>query len=66
MTRSGGIVRATATTTAPWGTYDIAANLPPGTYSMNASKAGYADQGKIAVAVTAGATTYVNFNLQPK
>jgi hypothetical protein len=66
IARSGGVLRATTTTTAPWGIYEIDRDLPPGTYSMNASKAGYVDQGKIGVVVSAGVTTYVNFNLQPQ
>ena len=64
--RMGGVVRATGTTTSPWGIYDIGSDLPEGTYSLNASATGYIDQGKINITVTAGATTYVNFNLQPQ
>jgi hypothetical protein len=37
---------------------------PAGTYSLLCQAPGYADQGKIGIAVTAGAMTYVNFNLQ--
>jgi len=63
--RSSGVVRATATTTAPWGIYEVATDLAAGTYSLNASKAGYVDQGKTGIAVSEGATTYVNFRLTP-
>ena len=48
------------------GDVSIASDLPAGTYSLNAGKAAYLDQGKTGIAVTAGATTYVNFNLQPQ
>jgi hypothetical protein len=61
--RTGGVVQATGVTTAPYGVYDIASDLPAGTYTMLASKAGYVDQGKIGIVVSAGATTYVNFGL---
>ncbi|UCH33003.1 MAG: carboxypeptidase regulatory-like domain-containing protein, partial [Armatimonadota bacterium] len=64
--RSGGIIWATTTTTAPWGIYEINADLPPGTYVMQASRPGYLPQAKKGVIVTAGNTTYVNFSLQPQ
>jgi len=66
IARMGGIIRATTTTAAPWGVYEINANLPPGTYVMQASQPGYLAQVKKDIIVTAGATTYVNFNLQPQ
>jgi hypothetical protein len=65
IARSGGILRATATTIAPWGIYEIDRDLPSGTYVTEASKAGYLAQMKKDIVVTAGATTYVNFNLAP-
>jgi len=61
--RTGGVVVATGVTTAPYGIYEIATDLPAGTYSLLASKAGYVDQGKIGIVVNAGGTTYVNFSL---
>ena len=60
---SGGIVRATATTVAPYGTYDVNADLPTGTYVVAVSNAGYLTQTKNNIAVTQGQTTYVNFSL---
>jgi FtsP/CotA-like multicopper oxidase with cupredoxin domain len=60
---SGGVIRATGTTTAPYGIYDINADLPTGTYIVAASNAGYLTQTKNNIAITAGATTFVNFNL---
>jgi hypothetical protein len=63
--RSGGVVRATGLTVAPYGIYEIDSDLPAGFYSLNASKAGYLDQGKTGISVIAGATTYVNFRLTP-
>jgi len=61
--RTGGVVQATGVTTAPYGIYEIASDLPAGTYTMLASKTGYVDQGKIGIVVNAGGTTYVNFSL---
>jgi len=61
--RTGGVVWATGVTTAPYGIYEIGTDLPAGTYSLLASKAGYVDQGKIGIVVNAGGTTYVNFSL---
>jgi len=66
IARSGGIIWATTTTTAPYGVYDIPSDLPAGTYVVGASKIGYLGQTKKDIPVTAGATTYVNFNLQPQ
>ena len=64
--RMGGIVRATGVTVGPYGIYEIASDLPAGTYSVLCQKSGYRDFGRIGIAVTSGATTYVNFNLQPR
>ena len=64
--RTGGVVRATGTTVAPYGVYEIASDLPAGTYTMLCTKAGYQDFGRIGIVVTSGATTYVNFPLQPQ
>jgi len=64
--RMGGVIRATATTTAPYGVYAINADLPPGTYVVQASQPGYLPQAKKNIIVTAGVTTYVNFFLQPQ
>ena len=61
--RSGGIIWATTTTTSPYGVYEMNADLPPGTYVVQASQPGYVAQNKKDIIVTAGATTYVNFNL---
>jgi hypothetical protein len=60
--RSGGVLKGTATTDAN-GVYEIAQGLPSGTYVVSAAKDGYVTQVKSSIAVTAGATTYVNFNL---
>jgi len=64
--RTGGVVRATGTTVGPWGIYEIPSDLPAGTYTMLCTKAGYQDFGRIGIVVTSGATTYVNFFLQPQ
>jgi len=64
--RSGGVVRATGTTVAPYGVYEIASDLPAGTYSVLCQAADYQDFGRVGIVVTAGQTTYVNFPLQPK
>jgi len=63
IARSGGILWATGTTIAPWGIYEINSDLPAGTYVVQASQTGYNPQGRNNIAVTAGATTYVNFFL---
>ena len=63
--RRGGIVRATGVTAAPYGIYEIASDLPAGTYSLLCTKTGYQDFGRIGIVVTSGATTYANFGLQP-
>ena len=63
--RMGGIVRATGVTVAPYGIYEIASDLAAGTYSVLCQKSGYRDFGRIGIVVTSGATTYVNFGLQP-
>ncbi|UCH34569.1 MAG: carboxypeptidase regulatory-like domain-containing protein [Armatimonadota bacterium] len=60
---SGGLLWATATTTAPYGVYYIDSDLPAGTFTVQASKAGYLPQTKAGIAVTAGATSYANFFL---
>jgi hypothetical protein len=46
--------------------YQISSDLPPGLYVVGASKAGYLRQTRKDIVVTAGATTYVNFSLQPQ
>ena len=56
-------MRATGTTVGPYGIYEIASDLPAGTYTMLCTKAGYQDFGRIGIVVTSGATTYVNFPL---
>ena len=61
--RSAGVLRAAVITTAPFGIYEINADLPAGTYTMIGSNAGYDNQIKTNITVTAGETTYVNFNL---
>ncbi|UCH35292.1 MAG: carboxypeptidase regulatory-like domain-containing protein [Armatimonadota bacterium] len=66
VARKDGIVWATATTGAPWGIYEMDSDLPAGTYVVGASKAGYLGQTRKDIPVTAGATTYVNFFLQPQ
>jgi hypothetical protein len=66
VARRDGIVRGTGTTTAPWGIYEMASNLPAGTYVVGASNTGYLGQTRKDIPVTAGATTYVNFFLQPQ
>ena len=66
LARSGGIVRATTWTSLPWGVYEIDADLPPGTYVLQASRTGYLAQVKMDIVVTAASTTYVNFTLQPR
>jgi len=64
IARSGGILWATATTVGPWGIYEINSDLPAGTFVMQASAPGYVAFGRNNIAVSAGATTYVNFFLQ--
>ena len=64
--RTGGVDWATGVTTAPYGIYEMMSDLPAGTYSVRASKSGYADFGRIGILVSGGATTYVNFPLQPQ
>jgi len=59
---SGGGLVATATT-ATNGVYVMDANLPAGDYVVSASKVGYVTQAKASIAVSAGGTSYVNFNL---
>ncbi|UCH35604.1 MAG: carboxypeptidase regulatory-like domain-containing protein [Armatimonadota bacterium] len=66
VARSGGVMWATATTTAPWGIYEMDSDLPPATYVVGASKSGYLGQTRKDIPVAGGATTYVNFNLQPQ
>jgi immune inhibitor A len=63
IARSGGVLWATGTTTAPWGIYEIDSDLPTGQYVTQASKTGYLPQGRAGITVNAGATTYVNFFL---
>ena len=64
--RTGGVVQATGTTVGPYGVYQITSDLPPGTYTMLCTATGFQDFGRIGIVVTAGATTYVNFPLQPR
>jgi len=64
VARSGGVVVASGVTTSPYGIYEIASDLPAGTYVVGASKTGYLGQTRKDIVVTAGATTYVNFSLQ--
>ena len=64
--RTSGVVRATGTTVGPYGIYEIASDLPAGTYSVLCQKSGYRDFGRIGIVVTSGATTYVNFPLTPR
>jgi len=66
IARMGGVVRSKGTTKAPWGVYEIPGDLPPGTYSVGASKVGYLGQTRANIVVTAGNTTYVNFSLEPQ
>ena len=61
--RMGGVVRATGTTTAPWGVYEIDSDLPAGSYIVVASRSGYLPQTKKDIIIVAAATTYANFNL---
>jgi beta propeller repeat protein len=61
--RMGGILRATATTTAPYGIYEMDRDLPAGSYVVEAIKPGYQTQTKVNIVVSRGATTYVNFSL---
>jgi len=58
----GAVLKGTATSDAN-GVYEIAQGLPAGTYVVSAGKDGYVTQVKSGIAVTAGATSYVNFNL---
>jgi hypothetical protein len=57
----GSVLKASATTAAN-GVYTISRDLAAGSYVVTASKAGYVTQSKGAN-ITAGATTYLNFNL---
>ena len=66
VARKDGIAWATGATTAPWGIYEIASDLPAGTYVVGASNSGYLGQTRKDIPVTAGAITYVNFFLQPQ
>ena len=61
--RTGGVVWATGTTVGPYGIYEIASDLPAGTYSVLCQRSGYQDFGRIGIVVNAGVTTYVNFPL---
>jgi len=64
--RTGGVARATGTSVAQQGAYEIISDLPAGTYSVLCTALDYRDFGRIGIIVTSGATTYVNFPLQPK
>jgi len=64
--RMGGIVRATATSTAPYGVYEIDSDLATGSYTMYTSRSGYIGFGRTGIVVSSGATTFVNFPLQPQ
>jgi len=57
-------VLVAAATTDYAGIYRTYRGLPSGSYIVAASKTGYVTQTKARLNVTAGATTYVNFNLQ--
>ena len=59
----GGMVRATAMSTAPYGVYEMDSDLAPGTYTTYAAKGGYVSFGRIGIAVTSGATTFADFPL---
>lgn len=61
--RKGGIMWATTTTVAPWGIYEMASDLPAGTYVVGASQTGYLGQTRKDISVATGETTYVNFRL---
>jgi len=61
-----GVFQASATTVAPWGVYEVFADLPEGTYVMQASAEGHDPQTKVLVVATPGLTAYVNFSLQPQ
>lgn len=62
VARMGGVERARATTDSK-GLYEIASDVPAGTYVVGASMTGYLGQTRKDIPVTAGATTYVNFSL---
>jgi len=64
--RTGGVVQATGITVGPYGVYQITSDLPAGTYTMLCTATGYQNFGRIGIVVTAGATTYANFPLQPQ
>jgi len=59
-----GVRCAEAITTQPYGLYEIDSDLPAGTFVVTAGKPGYSVFGRTGIAVTAGATTFVNFPLQ--
>jgi len=63
VARMGGVILASAPTTAPYGIYEMNSDLLAGTYVVGASMTGYLGQTRKDIAVTAGVTTYVNFNL---
>lgn len=65
VARLGGVVRGTAITGA-YGVYEIASDLPAGTYVTGASMTGFLGQTRKDIVVTAGVTTFVNFNLVPQ
>lgn len=56
-------VRTYTATTSATGMYNI--TVAPGTYTVNASRAGYANQMKTGIAIADGAATIVDFALSP-
>ena len=62
---SRGAPQDSTLTVAPWGIYEFDRTLAPGTYQVIALCPGYAPSSKIGVAISADATTYVNFFLIP-
>jgi len=65
VVRTYGLVRATATTTAPWGIYEIPGYFAEyNRYALEASSAGFDPQSRNHISVIPGLTTYVNFFLQ--
>jgi hypothetical protein len=61
----GGVMRAEATTYAPYGNYQFGSELPAGTYTVIAAKDGYASRSQAGVGVSASQTAYCNLSLDP-
>jgi len=59
-------LRGTATTTAPWGMYEMYGGLPEGPYVVEAIAPGYQQQIRTKIGVVPGLTAYANFFLQPQ